>query len=154
MGLCFSTFIQFIGQKGLNKEISFYFRSNSYLLQEGVVFLIVTDGHCPRLVAFATLLELSKEFFESHSNGAIQAVLRPYALMSFETNIQKIRKECANPNYIRNHFAKLSDQLQTIPTGDWNDYTDTGLPFSQSDVFSENPPEVLTESNTLHSKYK
>lgn len=113
----------------------------------------MTDGHCPRLVAFATLLELSKEFFQSHSSGAIQAVLRPYALMSFETNIQKIRKECANPNYIRNHFAKLSDQLQTIPTGDWNDYTEASLPFGQRGVFGENPPEELRESNTLHSKH-
>lgn len=110
---------------------------------------MVTDGHSPRLISFATLLELAQEFFKNYSNGMIQATLRPYAFMSFETIIHRIRKECSNPNYLRHHLLKLSDRLQAIPSEDWREYTELSL--SNSHMVNSDENIVVQELETTHN---
>lgn len=83
-----------------------------YLVEQNVCYLCLCDKTYPRRLAFSYLEELQKEFQDSFANEIMNAA-RPYALVKFDTSIQKIKKQYKNTQTQRN-IAKLNEDLHDV----------------------------------------
>lgn len=52
------------------------------MLDQGVIYLCLTDKYFPKRLAFSFLEEVSKEFFKKYSHQ-IESSARPYAFIQF-----------------------------------------------------------------------
>lgn len=83
-----------------------------YLIEQGVIFLTLTDKGYPKKLAFQYLEELNSEFGRLYG-GQVEAVSRPYAFIKFDTFIQKTKKLYMDTRTQRN-LAKLTDELGDV----------------------------------------
>ncbi|GBG29663.1 Vesicle-trafficking protein SEC22b [Hondaea fermentalgiana] len=93
-----------------------------YLLENNIVYLVLADKSYPKRVAFLYLAELHSKFLEhvqaEHGQEwehALATVDRPYAFIQFDKQIQRLRKEFADPNS-RHTMSKLNADLQDVNT--------------------------------------
>jgi len=93
-----------------------------YLLEGSVVYMVLADKAYPKRLAFLYLAELDQKFQEhlrsEHGNDwahAIATVDRPYAFIQFDKQMQRLRKEFADPNS-RQSMSKLNADLQDVTT--------------------------------------
>ena len=70
----------------------------SYLIQDSIIYLTITDKSYPRKLAFSYLSELASEFARSYpSSTSLKPGLRPYAFVKFDTFIQRTKKLYLDP---------------------------------------------------------
>mmetsp|Transcript_5168 Transcript_5168/g.10717 ORF Transcript_5168/g.10717 Transcript_5168/m.10717 type:complete len:227 (-) Transcript_5168:246-926(-) len=93
-----------------------------YLIENSIVYLVLADKAYPKRVAFLFLHEMHAKFMEhvqaEHGPNwehALATVDRPYAFIQFERQIQRLRKEFADPNS-RHTMSKLNSDLQDVTT--------------------------------------
>ncbi|KAI9095897.1 Longin-like domain-containing protein [Phlyctochytrium arcticum] len=83
-----------------------------YLIEFGVCYLCLCDKAYPRKLAFAYLEDIQQEFQEKYGDQ-VGTVARPYALMKFDTYIQKVKKQYQDSRTQRN-LNKLNEDLQDV----------------------------------------
>lgn len=83
-----------------------------YLIEYGVCYLVICDKSYPKKLAFAYLEELQKEFHEKYGNE-VSRVDRPYALVKFDTFIQKVKRQYKDTRAQRN-LHKLNEDLHDV----------------------------------------
>ncbi|KAG1678873.1 hypothetical protein FOA52_003541 [Chlamydomonas sp. UWO 241] len=106
-----------------------------YLIQQGVVFLTLTDKGYPKKLAFQYLKELCQEFCNLYGSQ-VDTVSRPYAFIKFDTFIQKTKKLYLDTRTQRN-LAKLTDELGEVHS-----------------IMTRNIQEVLGQGEKLDSMSK
>ena len=55
---------------------------SSYIIENGVCYLTLTEKMFPSRLAFGFLEDISKEFWRQHSSE-VQSVVRPYSFIEF-----------------------------------------------------------------------
>ncbi|EPZ33749.1 snare-like protein [Rozella allomycis CSF55] len=83
-----------------------------YLIELNVCYLCICDRSYPKKLAFSYLEELQKEFQQSFADR-IETVDRPYALIKFDTYIQKAKRNYQDARSQRN-VEKLNEDLQDV----------------------------------------
>jgi len=87
---------------------------NSYLIDQSIVYLTITDKSYPRKLAFTYLTDVATEFNSTHpSSELLSPSLRPYAYMSFDTFIQRTKKTYQDTRATSN-LDKLNDELKDV----------------------------------------
>jgi vesicle transport protein SEC22 len=88
--------------------------SNSYLLQDQLVFLCICDRSYPRKLAFTYLADLQSEFTTLYpASEYLSASCRPYAFVKFDTFIQRTKKTYQDSRATQN-LDKLNDELKDV----------------------------------------
>ncbi|KAI8815854.1 uncharacterized protein EV422DRAFT_338908 [Fimicolochytrium jonesii] len=96
----------------------------SYILEAGIIFLVLTDKSYTRLLAFSYLTELARAFFSDlatpssrHTSQPVHAVQRPYSFIRFEPTIQATKKRYINTRHLQSHedLVELSARVNTFP---------------------------------------
>lgn len=94
--------------------------SFNYIIEEGIVFLTMSDASYPRKLAFAFLADVYKHFVEElqHEFGdnwrmQVSTTARPYAFLRFDRVVQRIKREYADPSSKQNS-SRLSEGLADI----------------------------------------
>jgi Regulated-SNARE-like domain len=86
-----SLFIQSSKQQDANDQ------TPSYLIENDIVFICITDRSYPRKLAFTYLADLSREFGTTYPpQQVLSPTLRPYAFMEFDTFISRTRATYAD----------------------------------------------------------
>jgi len=93
-----------------------------YVIENGIVYLSLTDKGYPKRLAFLFLEEIARDFEadlkQDHGDNwmrEVETVGRAYAFIKFDRTIQKKRREYSDPASSAN-VRKLTDDLQTIQT--------------------------------------
>ncbi|KAI8915384.1 Longin-like domain-containing protein, partial [Powellomyces hirtus] len=96
--------------------------ADDYLVDSGIVFLVLTDKSYTRLLAFSYLTELMRAFFEdlrssSRTSQPIHAVQRPYSFIRFEPTIQATKKRYINTRHLqsREDLGEMSQRVGEYP---------------------------------------
>lgn len=84
-----------------------------YIIEDGICYLCIADKSYPRKLAFSYLSAVSKEFSSTFGQEAQKPGIRPYAFVSFETNLQKLTREYLNTRTSSN-LDKLNDDLNDV----------------------------------------
>ncbi|KAJ3023537.1 SNAP receptor, partial [Thoreauomyces humboldtii] len=92
-----------------------------YIVEGGIIFLVLTDKSYTRLLAFSYLTELTKTFFaelRTSTRQGIHAVQRPYSFIRFDSQIQATKKRYINTRHLqsREDLAELSHEVSQYPT--------------------------------------
>lgn len=95
----------------------------SYMIDNGICYLTLTDKIYPKRLVFLFLEEIARDFVDSLKNEhgeenwrhCVETVGRQYAYIKFDRVIQKKRREYADPNSNINS-KKINDDLQSIHT--------------------------------------
>jgi hypothetical protein len=109
-----------------------------YIIENGVVFITISDRSFARLLAFAYLTELKTQFMKSYSQEDIQTQKRPYSFIRFESEINKIMKRYMNTRSLRTQnidLGSLAALIQNYPT------------FSFQELFPDYVPELASAAN-------
>lgn len=92
----------------------------SYMIEQGICYLTLTDKGYPKRLAFLYLDELHTAFVADleREQGRdwrtkVETVARPYAFIKFDKTIQKKRKDFLDPNS-RNNMQRLNSDLADI----------------------------------------
>lgn len=83
-----------------------------YMIENGVVYLTLTDRGYPRRLAFQYLSEVQSEFQKAHGLE-LSRYSRPYACVGFEPRMSKLRREYLDPQAPGN-LKKLNTDLSEI----------------------------------------
>jgi vesicle transport protein SEC22 len=83
-----------------------------YWIDNGVVYLCLTDKLFPKRLAFSYLDQIGQEFYSKHSRE-IDTVTRPYAFIHFDTAIQKIKKTFQDAKTQQN-LTRLNEDLKNV----------------------------------------
>ncbi|KJE95458.1 hypothetical protein CAOG_05907 [Capsaspora owczarzaki ATCC 30864] len=83
-----------------------------YIIEDGVCLLTLCEPSYPKKLAFAFLEDMSREFQQEYRNE-IHTASRPYAFISFDTTIQRLRKQYSDTRAARN-VSKLNDDLMDV----------------------------------------
>ena len=87
---------------------------SSYLIDQHIVYLTITDKSYPRKLAFTYLTDIATEFSSTHPMSELMSPsLRPYAYMSFDTFIQRTKKTYQDTRATSN-LDKLNDELKDV----------------------------------------
>jgi vesicle transport protein SEC22 len=84
-----------------------------YLIQDSIIYFVICDHSYPRKLAFSYLLEISREFFQSHGNDALRQDTRPYAFVSFDNYMQKTKKLYQDER-AQSNLDKLNNELEDV----------------------------------------
>ncbi|BFZ62312.1 SNAP receptor [Saitoella coloradoensis] len=75
-----------------------------YLIDQGVVYLVIANKSYPRALAFSYLSDLASEFTTSYPpSQTADPRLRPYAFVAFDTFMQKTKRIYADPRAVQEH---------------------------------------------------
>lgn len=93
----------------------------SYMLEDNIVYIVMTDKSYPKRLAFGYLSDLHKAFVDElrqeHGDpgwkDAISRTDKPYAFLKFDRTMQRIRKDYADPTSNTN-AARLKEELADI----------------------------------------
>lgn len=66
----------------LHSHVSLYASPNSYVIEKGVVYLVLSEASFHKKLAFAYLEDLQAEFHEQHGKK-VPTVSRPYSFIEF-----------------------------------------------------------------------
>lgn len=83
-----------------------------YIIEGGVCYLTLAEKSYPKRLAFQFLDDLQRAFSDAHGHE-INRFSRPYAAISFDPKMGRIRKEYIDPRSPKN-VQKLSSDLQEI----------------------------------------
>ncbi|KNC71305.1 hypothetical protein SARC_16158, partial [Sphaeroforma arctica JP610] len=83
-----------------------------YLIEMGVCYLVLCEKSYPKKLAFSYLEEVQKEFYQAYANE-IGTAARPYAFISFDTTIQRLKRQYMDSRANRN-LNKLNNELQDV----------------------------------------
>eukprot|EP01134_Creolimax_fragrantissima_P001476 CFRG1476T1 len=83
-----------------------------YMIEMGVCYLVLCEKAYPKKLAFAYLEEVQREFQNSYAND-IGTAARPYAFISFDTTIQRLKRQYMDSRANRN-LNKLNTELQDV----------------------------------------
>lgn len=83
-----------------------------YIIEQGVIYMTLADKGYPRRLAFQYLEEVHKEFYSQHS-AELSRYSRPYAAVSFEPRMAKVRREYLDPQSPAN-LKKVNADLTEI----------------------------------------
>eukprot|EP00596_Hydrurales_sp_CCMP1899_P007681 CAMPEP_0119033658 /NCGR_PEP_ID=MMETSP1177-20130426/714_1 /TAXON_ID=2985 /ORGANISM="Ochromonas sp, Strain CCMP1899" /LENGTH=194 /DNA_ID=CAMNT_0006990571 /DNA_START=260 /DNA_END=841 /DNA_ORIENTATION=+ len=127
-----------------------------YLIDNGIVYLILTDKGYPKRLAFLFLEEMAKEFEADlkaeHGEqwlSIVETVGRQYAFIKFDRIIQRKRRDYNDPSSVSN-TKKLNDDLcniQDVMRKSIDDVLERGKKLNEVQEISRN---LASES----SKYK
>jgi vesicle transport protein SEC22 len=84
-----------------------------YIIESNLVYLCICERGYPRKLAFTYLEEVNKEFQVIYSIDDILRFSRPYAAISFDPKMQRIRRTYLDPNTAGN-VSKLNNELYEI----------------------------------------
>ena len=79
-----------------------------YIIEHGVVYLTITEPGYPRKLAYSFLEAVQKQFEAAHALSLDQ-YSRPYACVSFEPKLNRLRRDFADPNSPANIQSLQSD---------------------------------------------
>lgn len=86
----------------------------AYLLDQGVMYLTVTDRSFPRFVIFEYLRELASAF-SLEFGTSVPLFNRPFAAVSFDTTLEQIRRRFMDPQSQGGHgMQRLNNNLAEI----------------------------------------
>ncbi|XP_048754228.1 vesicle-trafficking protein SEC22a-like isoform X1 [Ostrea edulis] len=75
-----------------------------------LTYLVICDSNYPSVLAFTFLDDVQREFLQSNERERVESVTRPYALIQFDTALQRIKQRY---NSTRSMASKLNlSQLQ------------------------------------------
>lgn len=83
-----------------------------YVIEDGIVYLCLTEKGYPKKLAFQYLETLSRAFHQEHGHE-VHAFSRPYAAVDFEPQMSRVRKEFIDPQAPGN-IKKLASELNDI----------------------------------------
>jgi hypothetical protein len=84
----------------------------SYMIEQGVAYLTLCERGYPRRLAFQYLSEVQTEFMRAHG-ASLSTYSRPYACVSFEPRLSKMRRDYLDPQAPGN-LKKLNQDLSEI----------------------------------------
>ncbi|KAK2781368.1 SNAP receptor [Onygenales sp. PD_12] len=85
-----------------------------YLIKDEACFLCISDHSYPRKLAFTYLADLATEFTTTYKPSQYSSrTLRPYALVAFETFINRTKKTYQDTRASQN-LGKLNDELRDV----------------------------------------
>ncbi|KAG7118869.1 Protein transport protein sec22 like [Verticillium longisporum] len=86
----------------------------SYLIENDIIFLTITDRQYPRNLTFTYLSDLATEFQKTYPPAQLQSpTLRPYAFMEFDTFITRTKATYSDAR-AANNLDKLNDELRDV----------------------------------------
>ncbi|VDL19610.1 unnamed protein product [Hymenolepis diminuta] len=88
---------------------SYYFH---YLLENGICYLILTEGNFPRQKAFGFLEEVHNQFSGQYAND-VYTVSRPYGFIEFDRELQKLQQKYTDTR-VSSNVAQLNVALQDV----------------------------------------
>uniref|UniRef100_A0A8D1CLQ1 Vesicle-trafficking protein SEC22b n=2 Tax=Sus scrofa TaxID=9823 RepID=A0A8D1CLQ1_PIG len=88
------------------------FLDPSYIIEQGVCYLVLCEAAFPKKLAFAYLEDLHSEFDEQHGKK-VPTVSRPYSFIEFDTYIQKTKKLYIDSRARRN-LGSINTELQDV----------------------------------------
>jgi len=104
----------------------------SYLIDQGIIYLTVTEVSFPRFVIFEYLRELALAF-SLEFGTSVPLFNRPFAAVSFDTTMDKIRRRFHDPQSAGlDKMQRLSSNLSEI-----------------QDIMSRNISDVINRGETL-----
>ncbi|XP_074654342.1 vesicle-trafficking protein SEC22b-like [Tubulanus polymorphus] len=83
-----------------------------YLIERGVVFLVLCEQSFSKRLAFSYLEDLQNEFTQQYGQR-VDTVSRPYSFIEFDTYIQKAKKSYLDSRARRN-LSALNTELQDV----------------------------------------
>ncbi|XP_030878353.1 vesicle-trafficking protein SEC22b-like, partial [Leptonychotes weddellii] len=89
-----------------------FFCLSSYIIEQGVCYLVLCEAAFPKKLAFAYLEDLHSEFDEQHGKK-VPTVSRPYSFIEFDTYIQKTKKLYIDSRARRN-LGSINTELQDV----------------------------------------
>lgn len=78
--MCFSITSAFIFS--IPDDLLLFVFSSSYVIEKGVIYLVLCEAGFPKKLAFAYLEDLQAEFHEQHGKK-VPSVSRPYSFIEF-----------------------------------------------------------------------
>ena len=92
--------------------ISLAITISSCIVEQNVIFLALCSSSFPKTLAFQFLEELSREFLRTHT-AEVDAAIRPYACVSFDIEIEKIRRAYIDKRQ-KNKLDELNEELVDV----------------------------------------
>lgn len=114
------------------------------MIENGVVYLTISDRGYPRRLAFQYLTEVQNEFQRSHGSE-LSRYSRPYACVSFEPKMSKMRREYLDPQAPGN-LKKLNTDLSEIHHIMSQNIQDVLQRGEKLDVMESRSSNLLSES--------
>lgn len=115
-----------------------------YIIENGVVYLTLAERGYPRRLAFQYLEEVNREFQRLYADE-ISRFSRPYAAVSFDPKMNKIRRDYLDPNAPGN-LKKLNSDLQDIHNIMQQNINDVLQRGEKLDVMESRSSSLLSES--------
>jgi vesicle transport protein SEC22 len=115
-----------------------------YMIELGVVYLTLSDRGYPRRLAFQYLSEVQTQFQQIHG-AELSRYSRPYACVSFEPKMSKMRREYLDPQAPGN-LKKLNTDLSDIHAIMQQNIQDVLQRGEKLDVMESRSSNLLSES--------
>lgn len=84
-----------------------------YQISDNCVFLTLTERSYPKKLAFEYLQEVSTQFMSEYGR-VISSFTRPYAALSFDQSMEKLKNQYINPNANHHTLKRLTTNLVDI----------------------------------------
>ena len=117
---------------------------SSYMIESGVAYLTLSDRSYPRRLAFQYLSEVHSEFMRLHG-AEVSRYSRPYACVSFEPRLSKMRRDYLDPQAPGN-LKKLNNDLAEIHNIMQSNIADVLARGEKLDVMESRSSTLLSES--------
>jgi vesicle transport protein SEC22 len=122
----------------------------SYLIDDAICYLTITDKSYPRKLAFSYLQELAKEFATSYGTEALKPNLRPYAFVQFDTFISAT-KRVYQDSRAQSNLDRLNVELQDVTKVMTKNIED--LIYRGDSLDRETPPPIILPHHLSFSRY-
>lgn len=82
-----------------------------------LTYLVICDSNYPSVLAFAFLDEVQREFLQSNERSHVESVTRPYALIQFDTSLQKIKQRYNSSRSLQSklNLSQLQEEIRLRP---------------------------------------
>ena len=88
--------------------------SRSYVLDDSLAFICITEGSYPKKLAFTYLEDVRTEFQGSYNpNNYLDPGLRPYAFAEFERYLERTKKTYQDSR-AQDNMHRLNDELKDV----------------------------------------
>lgn len=84
-----------------------------YQKTQGIVFMTMTDRSYSKKMAFEYLQDVSLHFFQEYQHN-LHTLQRQYSALSFDQQLEKIRKKFLDPNHDNHSLKRLNTNLLDI----------------------------------------
>jgi vesicle transport protein SEC22 len=128
-------------------EFNFY-----YIVENGIVYLTLAERTFPRRAAFEYLSELASAFMTEYGSR-IGGFTRPYAAVSFDTTIDKIRAKYLDPN-THNKLSRVNSSLHEIQSVMTQNIQDIILRGEKLEQVEDRSSRMLADSKMFKQNAK